>query len=375
MTDSRIDLASLTSDQRQDLLAQLRRQRDEARAEARPEVDGPDRLSLYFFPTTGTVSESDYFSMVFDACKVADAAGFHAAWFPERHFVAFGGQHPNPSVMAAAVAACTTRLQVRAGSVAAPLHHVIRVAEEWALVDRISRGRAGLSLASGWHRDDFVLSDVDYDRRREHTISCVETIRGLWAGESRAFVDSDGQEREVALGVSPSQELPMWLTAAGSPSTFEAAARARCGVMTAMLGQSLPAMTKNIARYRQTWQDCGHPGRGDVVAMVHTYVSDEPDLEHVLRPAMHSYLSDFLQQTSTQESDQTVLLEAAFQEYLRGPSLLGSTAKARGVLGELSLADVDEVGCLVDFGLPAATVLAGLESLGSLLPERRTSGI
>ena len=33
-----------------------------------------------------------------------------------------------------------------------PLHHPIRVAEEWALVDNLSRGRVGIAVASGWQR-------------------------------------------------------------------------------------------------------------------------------------------------------------------------------------------------------------------------------
>jgi len=48
---------------------------------------------------------------------------FTAVWTPERHFHAFGGLFPNPSVTSAAVAAVTTRIQIRAGSVVLPLHH------------------------------------------------------------------------------------------------------------------------------------------------------------------------------------------------------------------------------------------------------------
>ena len=69
--------------------------------------------------------------------------GFKAVWTPERHFHAFGGLYPNPAVTSAAVAAITTRVRVRAGSVVLPLHNPIRVAEEWAVVDNLSQGRVG----------------------------------------------------------------------------------------------------------------------------------------------------------------------------------------------------------------------------------------
>src|SRR4029453_6956783 len=96
-----------------------------------------------------------------------DAHEFVAVWTPERHFQAFGGLYPNPAVLGAALAAITTRVGIRAGSVALPLHHPVRVAEEGAVVDNLSGGRTGVSFASGWHRDDFVLTPTPYDERKE----------------------------------------------------------------------------------------------------------------------------------------------------------------------------------------------------------------
>ena len=83
--------------------------------------------------------------------KFADEHGFHAIWLPERHFNQFGGLFPNPSVIGAALAMVTRNIQIRSGSIVAPLHHPVRIAEEWAVVDQLSGGRVGLSFASGWH--------------------------------------------------------------------------------------------------------------------------------------------------------------------------------------------------------------------------------
>ena len=88
-----------------------------------------------------------------------------------------------------------------------------------------------------------------------------------------------------------------------------------------MLGQSLGAVRKNIALYRQTWKDCGHPGEGDVVVMLHTYISDRPDLEDVVRPAMLEYLASFQTQQgqSYSPSELNILLDEGFRNYYRGP--------------------------------------------------------
>ena len=94
--------------------------------------------------------------LLLDGARFADDHGFEAVWTPERHFHAFGGLYPNPSMTSAAIAAITHGA-FRAGSVVLPLHHPIRVAEEWAVVDNLSRGRVGISFASGWQPNDFVL--------------------------------------------------------------------------------------------------------------------------------------------------------------------------------------------------------------------------
>ncbi|WP_367129258.1 MupA/Atu3671 family FMN-dependent luciferase-like monooxygenase [Saccharothrix sp. HUAS TT1] len=364
MSDLSARLDALNPEQRRRLSAGLRTQRAE---QVRAPVALPEHLrrSLYFFASADHADAGSYYAFVLEAAAEADAAGQHAVWFPERHFVDFGGFSPNPALLAAAVATRTRTIRIHAGSVAAPLHHPARIAEEWAVVDNLSGGRVGLSFGSGWHPDDFALARDDYRERREVTGRTIEDVRALWRGETLPYPSTAGTTTEASTRPRPVQEeLPVWLTATGTPQTFVTAARAGYGVATALLGQTMPALRENIARYRQEWQDAGHSGKGDVVVMTHAYVSDRPDLEDFLRPAMHAYLRSFRKQTGG--SDEFVLLENAYLDFLTGPSLLGSPAKARAVLADLAAAGADEVGCLIDFGLPAADVLESLPTLFDL---------
>jgi len=99
----------------------------------------------------------DKYRLMLEGAKYFDRNGFEAVVDPERHFHAFGGPYPNPSVTGAALAAVTENIGIRAGSCVSPLHHPIRIAEEWAVVDNLSNGRVGLAFASGWQANDFVL--------------------------------------------------------------------------------------------------------------------------------------------------------------------------------------------------------------------------
>jgi methionyl-tRNA formyltransferase len=113
-------------------------------------------FSVYYWGNDDLPGPAKY-ELLLEGAKFADANGFCAVWTPERHFHAFGGPYPNPAVTGAAAAAVTKTIGVRAGSIVAPLHHPARIAEEWAVIDNLTNGRAGMAFASGWQPDDFVL--------------------------------------------------------------------------------------------------------------------------------------------------------------------------------------------------------------------------
>src|SRR5919205_295688 len=135
--------------------------------------------------------------------KMDDLSKRFSSLTPERHFQDFGGLYPNPSVLSAALAMITERVQIRAGSVALPLHHPVRVAEEWSVVDNLSNGRAAISCASGWHPDDFIFAPAIYEDRKEVMFRHIELIQRLWSGETFMMPGVGGQEVAVRLSAEP----------------------------------------------------------------------------------------------------------------------------------------------------------------------------
>src|SRR5690606_38651302 len=112
-------------------------------------------FSLYYWGNDDGIGRDKY-KLLLEGAQFADQHGFCAVWTPERHFHAFGGPYPNPSVTGAAVAAVTHNISVRAGSYVVPLHHPARIAEEWAVIDNLTNGRAGIAIASGWQPEALV---------------------------------------------------------------------------------------------------------------------------------------------------------------------------------------------------------------------------
>src|SRR5436853_4088744 len=115
------------------------------------ENNGPTKhmdFSLFYFASADGGESSEKYRLLIEGAKFADTHGFAAVWTPERHFHEFGGLYPNPSITSAAIAMITNNIQIRSGSVVAPLHTPIRIAEEWSVVDNLSKGRVAISFAS-----------------------------------------------------------------------------------------------------------------------------------------------------------------------------------------------------------------------------------
>lgn len=344
-------------------------------------------FSLFYFANNDT-EQQDCYRLLLEGARFADDHGFTAVWTPERHFHAFGGLYPNPAVTGAAVAAVTKRVAVRAGSVVAPLHHPMRIAEEWSVVDNLSHGRAGVAIASGWHAADFALRPENYETRKSALMDTIDTIRRLWRREPIELVDGAGETVSLTMFPPPVQpELPLWLTTGGSRATFELAGRHGLGVLTHLLGQEVGTLAQRIAEYRAAYQEHqGDGGRTHVAVMVHTFVgSDRETVRETVREPFSRYLAssfDLLvkaaeaagadgaamarQLKDVSEEDRRFLVAQAFDRYFETSGMFGTVEECMAMLKQLAHAGVDEVACLVDFGVAADQVVDGFQHLARL---------
>jgi len=350
------------------------------------EQDAPDRADARIGerPTP--------YRLLIEAARFADSHGFEAVWTPERHFHDFGAPYPNPAITGAAIAAVTKRIAIRAGSCVLPRHDPISVAEDWSLVDNLSGGRAGLAMASGWMPEDFVVAPDAYDDRHQRLFDYLDIVRKLWAGETVERRRPDGSTAQIRIRPRPVQQhIPLWLTAARSPQTFEEAGRRGLNVLTHLLGLTHEELAENIAIYRTARAEAGHPGPGKVSLMLHTFCgNDDETVRDIVRAPMKAYLArsvDLVKAANwsfptTQRrneqgrftdrvdvsaelthDDREALLDHAFERYFNSNALFGTPETIAAKVAGLRQLGVDEFACLIDFGVPADTVLASLPNL------------
>ncbi|NEX46819.1 MupA/Atu3671 family FMN-dependent luciferase-like monooxygenase [Pseudotabrizicola algicola] len=359
-------------------------------------------FSIYYWGNDDGVGPKKY-ELLLEGAKFADTHGFVAVWTPERHFHAFGGPYPNPSVTGAAVAAVTKNIGVRAGSCVVPLHHPARIAEEWAVIDNLTGGRAGIAIASGWQPDDFVLKPENTPPRNKAAMyEAADQVRRLWRGEGVDFPKADGGMFTVVSQPRPvSAELPIWVTTAGNPETWREAGEMGANVLTHLLGQSVDEVAAKIKLYREARAKAGHdPQAGIITLMLHTYVGrDREQVRRVAEAPMKAYLAAAvglvkqyawafpafkkpqgvtnpmdidLRSLSAEEND--AILDFAFQRYFEDSGLFGTVEDALARVEQLKRIGVGEVACLIDYGIAPEQVMEGLYPLAEVVRRANAGG-
>ncbi|MCC5972566.1 MAG: LLM class flavin-dependent oxidoreductase [Rubellimicrobium sp.] len=354
-------------------------------------------FSLFYWGNDDGVGRDKY-RLLLDGARFADAHGFCAVWTPERHFHAFGGPYPNPSVTGAAVAAVTRNLSVRAGSCVAPLHHTARIAEEWAVIDNLTNGRAALAIASGWQPDDFVLRPENAPPHNKAAMfTAIDQLRRLWAGEAVPFPAAGGGTFDVLTQPRPvSKRLPIWVTTAGNPETWREAGSIGANVLTHLLGQSIDEVAGKIAIYHDALRAAGHdPKDHKVTLMLHSFLCDTRErAREIAREPMKSYLRSAaglikqyawafpafkkpagvsnpmqLDLRSLSKDEMEGILEFAFLRYFDDSGLFGTIEDALMRVEQLKRIGVDEIACLIDYGISADQVLDGLKPLATVVAQ------
>jgi len=174
---------------------------------------------------------------------------------------------------------------------------------------------------------------------------------------------------------------------------FRRAARHGTNVLAPLLGRSVESIAKDVALYRRSWSESGRDGEGYVTLVVPTLVGeDEADIKDVVRGPLKNLLRDDVSllreaawgfpgfAATTQGHGVTIdqfiaagagpeldeLLEFAAERCCTTSGLFGSQSRCRAMIERLKEIGVDEVWCLIDFGLPPHVVLEHLPALNDL---------
>src|SRR3979409_499387 len=163
----------------------------------------------------------------------ADRLGMHSAWIGEHHFNSLGVLSC-PDLVLGSLAARRKPCRLAPAVTVLPLHHPIRVAEQWATLDLLSNGRVDFAAGRGYDSREYAPFKVSVADNQGIFEEGMELVRRLWAADDR--ISHHGKHYsfdDVRITPKPVQRpLPAYVASFSKPS-IELAARLHLGIAAA----------------------------------------------------------------------------------------------------------------------------------------------
>jgi len=361
----------------------------------------------------GLVMECDYrygtteeaaFDEAFSMAEAAESGGLDGVWLAERHFAAprspldpAGGGIPSivssPLIISSAIVARTERLRVGVAVNVLPLSHPVRMAEEVATVDQISRGRIDFGVGRSGFVRAYEGYGIPYEESRDRFQECLEIILAAWSNERFSYEGKYYTFNDVCVVPKPYQKpFPPLRVAATTMETFPRVGAAGYPIFVGLRGMDRPGLARALKEYRAAWRDAGHSGDGDVYLRIPVFVAESEEQAHA--DAEESTVRSYQRMAQNFANSATVagatsseervaqgqrLSEVTYDDLLRDRLAYGSPESVTSLLQEIT----EELGLS---GVVAETNVGGLipkekvmDSIGlfasSVVPSLRSSAL
>src|ERR1700743_3755334 len=189
-------------------------------------------LGIYHeFPVLPGRSQAECFASGFDIVDAAEEYGLDVMWlgglaFPqERAFAA------SPLILGTAIAARTERIKIGTSVQVVPLANPLRIAEESAILDHVSKGRLIFGVGRSGVVKTYEAMNIAYSESKDREIECLQIIRRAWREDNFCYKGKFYDIQDVTVVPQPVQQpTPEIRIAAVSVETFPPAGPAGQGL-------------------------------------------------------------------------------------------------------------------------------------------------
>ena len=292
------------------------------------------------FPSLPGRTDADTFAEAFEQIEAAEELGLDVLWLAELHFDPQRSVLSAPLSIASAVAARTRRIRIGIAVQVLPLCHPLRLAEEAATVDQISRGRLIFGVGRSGLPRTYEDYGVSYAESRDRFVEVLDILEQAW---SQPAVCHEGQYysfKNIIVTPKPFQKPhPPIRIAAASPDTYPAVGKRGLPIFINARHGSFSEFAPAIREYREAYAAAGHPGRGRVYLRVPTYLAatESRAREEPRESLMHFYReqTERLRDSMTRGGTRAIegraerlqsLENLTYAEALQGQVLIGTPA-------------------------------------------------
>ncbi len=223
----------------------------------------------------------------------ADQLGMHSAWIGEHHFNSLGVLSC-PDLVLSYIAARTQHIRLAPAVTVLPLHHPIRVAEQWATLDLLSNGRVDFAAGRGYDKREYLPFRVSFEDNQSIFDEGLELVRTLWETEDRlTHKGKHYQFEDVRITPKPVQKpIPTYVASFSKPS-IELAARLGCGLIVAPFAAAMSfGGLKQVADlYKETCAKYAKP-TGRLMCSYFTHFADNKAQEDAQRARQIRYYKE-----------------------------------------------------------------------------------
>jgi len=240
------------------------------------------------------VDEAQAFDESLTLTTVAEDLGYDAVWLAELHFQKERSVLSSPLVVGAAIAGRTKRVKIGFAVQVLPLIHPLRLAEDVATLDQVSKGRLDFGVGRSGLPEHYTGFSIPYEESQERFDETLEILLKAWTEERFTFEGKYFQFHNVCAVPKPYQKPhPPLRVAATSEESYAAVGRRGLPIFLAVRTSSISDLESYVGAYHAAWREAGHPGRGEVAAILPVYVAetDRQAREETEASAMHFFHS------------------------------------------------------------------------------------
>ena len=234
--------------------------------------------TFYEFPVRPGSDEADAFSEGFELIDDAERMGLDAFWLSESHCQPGVSVLAAPMTIASAIAGRTKRMRIGLAVQVLPLGNPLRIAEDGATVDQISRGRLIFGVGRSGSERAYKAYGIPYDESRDRFTESLEIIRKAWTEPTLTYDGQWHHFNNVSVTPKPFQKpYPEIRIAASSPRSFQRFGEEGFQIFLGLRQGGISQLVPHVQNYRKAWRAAGHPGNGGVYVRMPVYVAATDD--------------------------------------------------------------------------------------------------
>ena len=231
---------------------------------------------FYDFDIQKGATQAETFRRSFDQVEASERMGVDSIWLAEVHFSPYSVLS-SPLIVASSVATRTERVRIGIAVQVLPLTNPLRVAEEAATVDQISKGRLDFGVGRSGLTRYYKGYNIDYSESSARFLEAMDVITKAWGDEPFSHDGEFYSFHDVNVEPKPYQGLhPPIRVASASAETFSMVGSLGYPIFIST-NSEVPELVDRLKLYRDAFREAGHPGSGDVLLRIPAYVSESAE--------------------------------------------------------------------------------------------------